>query len=925
MADRSVKVTLTLAAQGFMSGMDAAAQKTATTGTEIEKLAQKKAAFQALGTGAFAFGTAMGAGVALAISKFAEFDQQMSSVQAATHETSSNMAVLREAALDAGESTVFSATEAAGAIEELSKAGVSTANILSGGLAGSLDLAAAGQLDVARSAEITSTALNQFGLAGDQASHVADVLAAGAGKAMGSVDDLAQGLKFVGPVASAMGVSLEETTGVLAMFAQKGIIGEQAGTSLRGVLSSLTAPSAAARGEIERLGLTLYDSQGNFLGMQNAAGQLSNAYANMDGASRDASLGIIFGRETITAATALYQAGAAGVDEWTRAVDDSGYAAETARARLDNLAGDVEALGGALDTALIQTGSGANGVLREMVQGVSFLVGAYNDLPEPVQTSVLLIGAATAAVALSGGAAMVAVPKWAELRATVSAAGLSMSQIALRGAGAGVALAGLGAVIGAVIARQGEMRASAEEFADTLDEQSGAVTDNTRQMIAKKLADQGVFDQAEKAGVSQKELTDALYEGGDAAAGVIQKFKDASFATGGFDIGLQDASRAVDDMNTQLDDSKTRHEDYRAALEGSTAAVEESTAAQAVAAQAAIDQEASLAALSGAAQSTETDINALADAIRGFGSAQLDVRAANRDLEASFDDLQASIKDNGTTLDVTTAAGRANETALDDLAKSTLDLAAATVIQTNDQNAANGVIANGRQRLIDMLGQFGITGQAAEDYADNLGLVPDNISTAVGLTGVSAAEAALNQLARQRTAYVKAVLEGVAQRDSYNTEKNEAGGLYERSKPVAFEAGGFASGFYAGRPGAIHKFAEQRLPWELYVSPAPEHRARNQELILEGGRRLGMWDSVQAASYAAATTSSAGWSSAPAVAPAPQLVPAGIQPGDQLQLVVGGQKFDAYVEARAGAVSGVQLRDAAYRSGVALSSGSSSR
>ncbi|MFP3821877.1 hypothetical protein SB658_24580, partial [Bacillus sp. SIMBA_008] len=87
-------------------------------------------------------------------------------------------------------------------------------------------------------------------------------------------------------------------------------------------------PSAQARAEIERLGLTMYDVKtGAFLGLENAAGQLSKAYSNMDGASRDASMGIIFGRETVTAATALYKASAGGVDQWTNAVDDSGYAA----------------------------------------------------------------------------------------------------------------------------------------------------------------------------------------------------------------------------------------------------------------------------------------------------------------------------------------------------------------------------------------------------------------------------------------------------------------------------------------------------------------------------------------------------------------------------------------------------------------------
>jgi hypothetical protein len=90
-----------------------------------------------------------------------------------------------------------------------------------------------------------------------QTSHVADLLAAGAGKAMGSVQDLSEGLKYVGPVAHGMGVSIEETTGALALFASKGILGEQAGTSLRGVISALSSRRSRPRrdGRPRHLGL----------------------------------------------------------------------------------------------------------------------------------------------------------------------------------------------------------------------------------------------------------------------------------------------------------------------------------------------------------------------------------------------------------------------------------------------------------------------------------------------------------------------------------------------------------------------------------------------------------------------------------------------------------------------------------------------
>lgn len=219
MAQRVVKVELILAAQGFMQGTDAAAKKVRELGSETEKLAQKREAFNTLGTAAVGFGSAVALGIGMAVAKFADFDQQMSYVQAATHESAANMNLLRDAALDAGARTVFSATEAAGAIEELSKAGVSTADILSGGLDAALDLAAAGGMRVADAAAVAATTLKQFGLEGRDASHIADLLAAGAGKAQGDVSDMAQALKQGGLVANQFGLSVDETVGTLSAFA----------------------------------------------------------------------------------------------------------------------------------------------------------------------------------------------------------------------------------------------------------------------------------------------------------------------------------------------------------------------------------------------------------------------------------------------------------------------------------------------------------------------------------------------------------------------------------------------------------------------------------------------------------------------------------------------------------------------------------
>jgi len=108
-------------------------------------------------------------------------------------------------------------------VTELGKAGIGTADILGGALAGSLDLAAAGEIGVAQAAEIAATTLVQFRLAGSETTHVADLLAAAAGKAQGGVTDMAAALGQSGLVASQMGLSVEETTGTLAAFASAGL------------------------------------------------------------------------------------------------------------------------------------------------------------------------------------------------------------------------------------------------------------------------------------------------------------------------------------------------------------------------------------------------------------------------------------------------------------------------------------------------------------------------------------------------------------------------------------------------------------------------------------------------------------------------------------------------------------------------------
>ena len=350
-------------------------------------------------TGRIMRALAVGAGaVAIAIGvdatrRFSEFDQAMAAVRANVTENVGELKKLETAALNAGRSGMFSATKAANAINELGKAGVSVKDIIGGGLKGALDLAAAGEMNAADAAELTASALNQFELAGSKASHVADLLAAGANMAQGGVQDMGEALKNVGVNAHILGMSVEETVGALTLFASKGLVGSDAGTKFNAMLQNLVAPSIRAQGTIKKLGLEVYDSQGRFVGLANIAQQLHDKLGHLTQAQRNAALGRIFSNAALTTANTLYEQGAKGVEKYTKMINQQGFASKVANTQMDNLKGQLTRLGNAWDTMLIKIGSGGKGIISGMIVAVTGLVNAFAALPSGVQQAVVAITA----------------------------------------------------------------------------------------------------------------------------------------------------------------------------------------------------------------------------------------------------------------------------------------------------------------------------------------------------------------------------------------------------------------------------------------------------------------------------------------------------------------------------------------------------
>jgi TP901 family phage tail tape measure protein len=397
---RNVKVRLSVENAQAVAGVKQFGAATEQVANQVQRAGKSHAqAWATIERGSR--NVAIGGAVALGVIEKASFtfDKQMSAVDAATHETARNMGLLREAAIKAGADTQFSATEAAAGITELAKAGVSTKAVLGGGLKGALDLAAAGQISVAESAETAASAMTQFQLKGKDVPHIADLLAAGAGKAQGSVHDLGMALNQSGLVASQTGLSIEDTTGTLAAFAKAGLTGSDAGTSFKTMLLSLNPRSKEAATLMKRYNIEAYDAQGNFVGITKYAGKLRQGLKGLTDQQRAAALQTIFGTDAIRAANILYRQGAPGIEKWIKKVNEQGYAADTAARQTDNLAGDVERFTGSLESAFIKAGSGGQQGLRDIVQTAEKAVDAFANLPNAVQSGIVKVLALTTATA----------------------------------------------------------------------------------------------------------------------------------------------------------------------------------------------------------------------------------------------------------------------------------------------------------------------------------------------------------------------------------------------------------------------------------------------------------------------------------------------------------------------------------------------
>lgn len=393
---------LLLDTKGFQSGFSSAMKDMKTFQDESATVSDK---FSAMGSALTSVGGTLTksvtlplVGVGAAVMKVgSDFEAQMSRVQAISGATGDELKALTDQAIDLGATTAFSAGEAAEGMENLASAGFNTQEIMSA-MPGLLDLAASSGAELGTASEIAASAIRGFGLAASDAGHVADVFAEAAARTNAQTEDMGEAMKYIAPVAKAMGQSLEETAAAVGIMSDAGIKGSQAGTSLRSALSRLAKPTEVMLTKMGELGLSFYDAQGNMLPLNGIIEQLETNMAGLTQEQRNNALITLFGQESLSGMLALMERGPEELRALTESFEDcDGAAAEMAETMLDNTKGSVEEMMGSIETLAIRLQQVIAPAVTAVVQKITEFVNKLSSLsPETLQMIVTIAGVVAA-------------------------------------------------------------------------------------------------------------------------------------------------------------------------------------------------------------------------------------------------------------------------------------------------------------------------------------------------------------------------------------------------------------------------------------------------------------------------------------------------------------------------------------------------
>lgn len=335
---------------------------------------------------------------AASVAVTAKFDAGMSKVQAVSGATSSEMEKLRAKAKEMGAQTKFSATESAEAFNYMAMAGWKTEDMLDG-IEGIMNLAAASGEDLATTSDIVTDALTAFGLSAKDSTHFADVLAAASSNANTNVSMMGETFKYVGPVAGALGFSVEDVSTAIGLMANSGIKGSQAGTALRNLFTKMAKPTKESAAAMEKLGVSLTDSQGNMRDFQSIMGDLRKGFAGLTQAEKAQTAAALAGQYGMSGLLAIVNASDEDFNKLQDAIYNSeGAAQEMADTMMDNLPGAITLAKSALEGLGIRIGEVITPAITKVVQIFTKFISWLSQASDGVVGFTVALGAILAAI-----------------------------------------------------------------------------------------------------------------------------------------------------------------------------------------------------------------------------------------------------------------------------------------------------------------------------------------------------------------------------------------------------------------------------------------------------------------------------------------------------------------------------------------------
>lgn len=335
---------------------------------------------------------------AAAVKTATDFEAGMSEVKAISGATGSEFDVLRDKAIEMGAKTKFSASDSADAFKYMAMAGWDASQMMDG-IAGVMDLAAASGEDLATTSDIVTDALTAFGLQASDSAHFADVLAQASSKSNTNVGLMGETFKYVAPVAGALGYSIEDTAVAIGLMANSGIKGSQAGTALRSTITRLAKPVGEAKDAVEELKISITNTDGTMKPLSQTMVELREKFAGLTEEQKAQYAAMLAGQEGMSGLLAIVNASDEDFQKLTDEINNANGAAEDmASVMMDNTAGAVEQLKGALESAGILIGEKLTPYIRQLAEWITGLVEKFNSLSEEEQDQIVKFGLILAAI-----------------------------------------------------------------------------------------------------------------------------------------------------------------------------------------------------------------------------------------------------------------------------------------------------------------------------------------------------------------------------------------------------------------------------------------------------------------------------------------------------------------------------------------------